>query len=80
MVRALIPFLLLCSSFLAPVARAQSADLVRQVVKEMSDARFRPRAWAKELGAGKTVVAVLCDTGERYLSHPLYAEMEEAGL
>ncbi|MDE3034253.1 MAG: pyridoxal-phosphate dependent enzyme, partial [Acidobacteriota bacterium] len=29
---------------------------------------------ARELGAGKTVVAVLCDTGERYLSHPLYAE------
>jgi cysteine synthase A len=35
---------------------------------------------ARELGPGKTVVAVLCDTGERYLSHPLYAEMEEAGL
>ena len=29
---------------------------------------------AKELGAGKTVVAVLCDTGERYLSHPVFAE------
>jgi cysteine synthase A len=33
---------------------------------------------AKELGKGKTVVAVLCDTGERYLSHPLYAEMDVA--
>jgi cysteine synthase len=32
---------------------------------------------ALELGKGKTVVAVLCDTGERYLSHPLYAEIEE---
>jgi cysteine synthase A len=31
---------------------------------------------AKELGKGKTVVAVLCDTGERYLSHPLYAEID----
>ena len=31
---------------------------------------------AVELGGGKTVVAVLCDTGERYLSHPLYAEMD----
>jgi len=31
---------------------------------------------AVELGAGKTVVAVLCDTGERYLSHPLYAEID----
>jgi cysteine synthase A len=30
---------------------------------------------AIELGAGKTVVAVLCDTGERYLSHPLYADL-----
>ena len=29
---------------------------------------------AKELGAGKTVVAVLCDTGERYLSHPVFSE------
>ncbi|HJV21125.1 MAG TPA: cysteine synthase A [Holophagaceae bacterium] len=35
---------------------------------------------AAELGEGKTVVAVLCDTGERYLSHPLYAEMEEGAL
>jgi cysteine synthase A len=33
---------------------------------------------AAELGAGKTVVAVLADTGERYLSHPLFAEQEEA--
>ncbi len=32
---------------------------------------------AKELGEGKTVVAVLPDTGERYLTHPLYAEIEE---
>jgi len=31
---------------------------------------------AVELGKGKTVVAVLCDTGERYLSHPLYAEID----
>ena len=30
---------------------------------------------AQELGEGKTVVAVLCDTGERYLSHPLYADL-----
>ena len=35
---------------------------------------------AVELGRGKTVVAVLCDTGERYLSHPLYAEMDGPGL
>ena len=35
---------------------------------------------AKELGPGKTVVAVLCDTGERYLTHPLFAEIEEAGI
>ena len=32
---------------------------------------------AKDLGEGKTVVAVLPDTGERYLTHPLYAEIEE---
>ena len=31
---------------------------------------------AKELGEGKVVVAVLCDTGERYLTHPLYAEID----
>ncbi|MFZ1614189.1 MAG: cysteine synthase A [Holophaga sp.] len=31
---------------------------------------------AKELGTGKTVVAVLCDTGERYLSHPLFTEID----
>jgi cysteine synthase A len=35
---------------------------------------------AVELGAGKTVVAVLCDTGERYLSHPLYAEIDGPSL
>ena len=29
---------------------------------------------AAELGAGHTVAAVLCDTGERYLSHPVYSE------
>jgi cysteine synthase A len=29
---------------------------------------------ARELGEGRTVVAVVCDTGERYLSHPLFAE------
>ena len=32
---------------------------------------------AAELGKGKTVVAVLCDTGERYLSHPLFAEIDD---
>ncbi|HET8901031.1 MAG TPA: cysteine synthase A [Holophagaceae bacterium] len=32
---------------------------------------------ARELGEGKTVVVVLPDTGERYLSHPLFAEIEE---
>jgi cysteine synthase A len=31
---------------------------------------------ARELGKGKTVVAVLCDTGERYLSHELYAGLQ----
>ena len=31
---------------------------------------------AVELGKGKTVVAVLCDTGERYLTHPLFAEID----
>ena len=31
---------------------------------------------AEELGEGKTVVAVLCDTGERYLSHPLFQEID----
>jgi len=31
---------------------------------------------AAELGPGKTVVAVLCNTGERYLSHPLFAEID----
>ncbi|MDP1833147.1 MAG: cysteine synthase A [Geothrix sp.] len=35
---------------------------------------------AKELGEGKTVVAVLCDTGERYLTHPLFAEMDGAAI
>jgi len=35
---------------------------------------------AVELGKGKTVVAILCDTGERYLSHPLYAEIDGPGV
>ena len=35
---------------------------------------------AVELGKGKTVVAVLCDTGERYLSHPLFAEIDTPSI
>jgi cysteine synthase A len=31
---------------------------------------------ASELGPGKTVVAMLCDSGERYLSHPLFLEID----
>jgi cysteine synthase A len=31
---------------------------------------------ARELGAGKRVVAIVCDTGERYLSTPLFAYEE----
>ncbi|HEX9777506.1 MAG TPA: cysteine synthase A [Geopsychrobacteraceae bacterium] len=33
---------------------------------------FAARAVARQLGAGKTVVTVLCDTGERYLSTGIY--------
>jgi cysteine synthase A len=29
---------------------------------------------ARELGAGRTVLAVFCDTGQRYLSTTLYDE------
>lgn len=35
---------------------------------------------AAELGPGKTLVAVLCDTGERYLTHPLFAEIDGPSL
>ncbi len=31
---------------------------------------------AAELGRGKTVVAILCDSGERYLSHALFLEID----
>ncbi|MFZ1685724.1 MAG: cysteine synthase A [Candidatus Zixiibacteriota bacterium] len=31
---------------------------------------------AKKLGAGKTVVTIVCDTGERYLSTKLFAEQQ----
>jgi len=33
---------------------------------------FAARKVAKQLGAGKTVVTILCDTGERYLSTGIY--------
>jgi len=28
---------------------------------------------------GKTIVTILCDTGERYLSTPLFADLPERG-
>jgi len=31
---------------------------------------------ARPSSAGKTIVTIGCDTGERYLSHPLYADLE----
>ena len=31
---------------------------------------------AKKLGKGSRVVAIVCDLGERYLSHPVYSELE----
>lgn len=31
---------------------------------------------AKQLGSGRRVVAILCDLGERYLSHPVYSEID----
>jgi cysteine synthase A len=31
---------------------------------------------AKELGPGKTIVTIICDTGERYLSTPLFTSQE----
>ena len=34
------------------------------------------REIAKELGAGKRVVSIICDFGERYLSHELFASGE----
>ena len=30
---------------------------------------------AKRLGSGRRVVAIVCDLGERYLSHPVYSDM-----
>ena len=35
---------------------------------------FGPLEVARELGPGKTVVTILCDTGERYFSSDAYFE------
>jgi Cysteine synthase len=28
--------------------------------------------------AGKQIVTIICDTGERYLSHPVFADLDSA--
>jgi cysteine synthase A len=68
-----------------PVAFEDAAALSRRLAREEGilagisggAALVAALRVAKELGEGKTVVAVLPDTGERYLTHPLFAEIEE---
>jgi cysteine synthase A len=38
---------------------------------------FAAKEVARELGRGKKVVTVFCDTGERYLSTRLFKELEK---
>lgn len=66
------------------VAYADALDVARRLAREeglltgISTGAIVHAALkvAAELGEGKTVVAVLCDTGERYLTHPLFAEID----
>ena len=51
-------------------------DIVDEIILVDDASRDETVTVAKELGEGKTVVAVLCDTGERYLTHPLFAEID----
>jgi cysteine synthase len=66
------------------VAYADALDVARRLAREeglltgISTGAIVHAALkvAAELGAGKTVVAVMCDTGERYLTHPLFTEID----
>jgi cysteine synthase len=67
----------------ADVAYGDALDLARRLAREeglLTGISTGAIVWAAlqvaaELGPGRTVVAVMCDTGERYLSHTLFADL-----
>lgn len=67
------------------VSNEESYEYARKLAKEegilggvsSGAAVFAALKAAKELGKGKTVVAILASNGERYLSTPLYQFEEE---
>jgi cysteine synthase A len=67
-----------------PVEYENAVEMARRLAREegifcgisSGAITWAAREVAKELGPGKRVVSVICDFGERYLSHELFATVE----
>jgi cysteine synthase A len=67
-----------------PVDYENALDMARKLAREegifcgisSGAITWAAREVAREIGPGKRVVSIICDFGERYLSHELFAAAE----